>query len=210
MGYLDNTSSSKGEKINQDGFLSWHIDLCMLSKKNCTYRCGCECACILQILGNFFAVFVIEISVSMVAFFSCGILLSLFVDPVQVITYVAIYVAAFVCVAYAFGYLFEFIDATSQSQNCLKITIKIAIKVLLLIWIVISVMIFGFTYASIVFFADTRDQLNLFSSVGKLIPVAIAAVAGWGLKDQLQIYFNQVNSNKNEENEGSISSGESV
>ena len=156
-----------------------------------TVGCGCGC---LQILGNIFAVYVIELSVSMVAFFSCGILLALFVDPVQVINYVAIYVAAFVCVAYAFGYLFEFINELKTKDDKCIICAKITIRLLFLFLVDTFIIIFGLTYASIVFFADTDDQLNLFSTISGLLPVAIATVAGWGLKHQFQTYFKQAQS----------------
>ena len=151
---------------------------------------------LIQILWQGIAFFVIESSLSTVAFCTCGILLALFVDPVQVITNVAIYVTTFLCVVYAFGIVFELTDELKIKGNInaasrIPFCLKIFVLVFILFLVVLFVIIFGFTYASIVFFAGSTDQLNLFSSIGELLPIVIASVVGWGLRHQFQTYVNQ-------------------
>ncbi len=173
-----------------------YLIFCLSPKKQSAVRS------VIQIFWQGIAVFVIESSLSTVAFFTCGILLALFVDPVQVITNVAIYVATFLCMVYAFGIVFELTDELKIKGNInaayrIPFCLKIFITVFILFLVVLFVIIFGFTYASIVFFADSNDQLNLFSSIGELLPIVIASVVGWGLRHQFQIYFNQAEMDSN-------------
>ena len=167
-----------------------YLIFCLSPKKQLAVRPA------IQILWQGIAFFVIESSLSMMAFFTCGILLTLFVDPVQVITNVAIYVATFLCVVYAFGIVFELTDEFKIKGNInaasrISFCLKMFIMVFILFLVVLFVIIFGFTYAFIVFFAGSTDQLNLFSSIGELLPIVIASVVGWGLRHQFQTYVNQ-------------------
>ena len=53
---------------------------------------------------------------------------------------------------------------------------------------------FGFIYAKLYFFPGSSIQLDVFSSVGELIPIIIASAIGWTLKNQLSRYVeNDIN-----------------
>ncbi len=148
---------------------------------------------IVLILWQGYGVFVTVVSTVLILFSLCGILLALFVDPVTVITTVAIYISTFLSLVYAFAIIFEATDAIKRKNDSNRSKFELYLKLLLLsavlIFLILFVIVFGFTYATIVFFAGSSDQINLFSSVGELLPIIVASGIGWLLKHELMAYF---------------------
>ena len=148
---------------------------------------------IVLILWQGYGVFVTVVATILIVFSLCGIMLALFVDPVEVITTVAIYASTFLSLVYAFAIVFEVTDAIRRKSDDTKSKfewyLKLFLLLIVLILLILFVMIFGFTYATIVFFAGSSDQINLFSSVGELLPVILASAIGWILRHEFITYF---------------------
>ena len=140
-----------------------------------------------------FGVFVTIVISVLSVLFLCGILLALFADPVQVITFLAIYISTFLCIVYTFAFVFKTTDEIiNQKDDSIKSRLtsywKLFFSIVAMALITSFIVIYGFIHATIVFFSGSGDQLDLFSSVGELIPVIIASAIGWALKNQLSRY----------------------
>ena len=141
-----------------------------------------------------YGVFVTEVSVILIAFSFCGILLALFVDPIQVITSIAIYATTFLCLVYAFGIVFELHDGIRKKpdksiKSRIRLYLKLFVLLVVFMLLIIFVIMFGFTYAAIVLFAGSADNLDIFTTFGDLFPVILASLIGWILRNEFLKYF---------------------
>ena len=154
-----------------------------------------------------FGVFVTIVISVLSIFFLCGILLALFADPVQVITFLAIYISTFLCIVYTFAFVFKTTDKiinqkVDSTKSRLTSYWKLFFSIVAMVLITLFIVIYGFIHATIVFFSGSGDQLDLFSSVGELIPVIIASAIGWALKNQLSRYVdNDTNPKKKKQSQ---------
>ncbi len=142
-----------------------------------------------QVIG----VWVIMASAVAGSFFLCGILLGLFVDPIQVLATLGIYISVAICAILAFASVFETTDEIHMKRNnresmcftCMAFTFQCVVFALALTFLGI----FGYTYATIVFFAGGGDEIGLFSSFGELLPVVFVSVITWMFKYELGKYY---------------------
>ena len=145
-------------------------------------------------------VWIVVVSSVSISFFLCGILLVLFVDTVEVITNIAIYLSVALCGILTFSAVYEMTDKVhSDNRSKCVAYLNFGFKLIVFILIILFIGIFGFTYATIVFFSGGDDELGIFSSVGELIPILLVPAIGWILKKELGKYYYE-DDKENEEN----------
>ena len=123
--------------------------------------------------------------------FLVGIVMALFVDPVQVIVTLAIYINVCLCAVIAFASVFETTDKISgkgktPKRRCVAY-LKFVFECILFVITLLFIAMFGYTYATIVFFAG-GSYSELFSSFGELFPVLLFSAITWVLRKEINKY----------------------
>ena len=134
------------------------------------------------------AIWIVTISSVAITFFTCGVLLAIFANPVEVIATVGIYITVFLCAVFAFAYIFEKSEEIISEQNLLSAKVRFMFQVLVFITVIIFLCMFGYTYLRVILLVGNINDLGLVTGVGKLIPVLSVAVISWLMKRELQKY----------------------
>ena len=138
-----------------------------------------------QVIGNF--IFITAASAFSV--FVLGILLALFVDPTRVITLSALYVCVMFFVVIFFAYIFEMREKIGTNQRTKRSScFRLCIMLLALVLSANILIMYGYTYSTLVFFKSDDDKFDLFTSIGQLIPIILTSAIGWVLKKELALY----------------------
>ncbi len=139
-----------------------------------------------QVVGNFLFI----TAVSAFSVFVLGILLALFVDPTRVITLSALYACVMFFVVIFFAYVFEMREKIGTNERTNRSScFRLCIMLLALVLSANILIMYGYTYSTLVFFKSDDDKFDLFTSIGQLIPVILVSVIGWVLKKEFAISF---------------------
>ena len=143
---------------------------------------------VILLIWQVIAIWIVIISSVTITFFTCGVLLAIFANPVEVIATVGIYITVFLCAVFAFAYIFEKSEEIISEQNSLSAKVRFMCQVLVFINVIIFLCMFGYTYMRVILLVGNINDLGLVTSVAKLIPVLSVAVISWLMKRELQKY----------------------
>ena len=143
---------------------------------------------VLLLIWQVIAIWIVTISSVAITFFTCGVLLAIFANPVEVIATVGIYITVFLCAVFAFAYIFEKSEEIISEQNLLSSKVRFMFQVLVFISVIFFLCMFGYTYMRVILLVGNIDDLGLVTGVGKLVPVLSVAVISWLMKKELQKY----------------------
>ena len=139
---------------------------------------------------HWLGVFVVIVSTSFSSGFSCGILLALLVDPIQVVAILATYLGTFACILYSIAFVFKMTDdileQRSNAELRLNLCWKLFFAILAMVLITLLIIIYGFIHATIVYISGGA------SFIGSLIAPIFSPAFGWsmwGAIERFQVSF---------------------
>ena len=170
----------------------WHQDEDEDEDKRQTCQHGCQS--VMSIICQFLAVIVILVSFKAISFHSCGVILAILVNPVQVIATVTIYLLVALCGIFASAFIYEKTEEILRDGKHGKTPrIRLIFQILVFVCIMIFIVLFGYTYLTVILFIGD-DNIGVISSVAKVFPLILLTAITWVMKKELQKFAGSDNS----------------
>ena len=157
-------------------------------------KCHQGCQSVMSIICQFLAVIIILVSFKAISFHSCGVILAILVNPVQVIATVTIYLLVALCGIFASAFIYEKTEEILRDENHGKtLRIRLIFQILVFVCIMIFIVLFGYTYLTVILFIGD-DNIGVISSAAKVFPLILLTAITWVMKKELQKYTGSDNS----------------
>ena len=140
------------------------------------------------VIWQLIAVWVIIESAVVFSFYTCGILLAVFVDPLGVVSTLAIYVSAALCGAVALATLFEKTDKIHGEPNNWKSYLLPILQIAFFLLAFTFIILFGYTYAAIAIVYVNNEDTGVFSLTGELFPIFFLPFISWWIRREVKKY----------------------
>ena len=158
-----------------------------------TSKCHLKCFKIFSIINQIIAVTIILVSTTAISFHTCGIILAIVANPVQVIASVAIYLLVVLCGVFACAFIYERTEEILVDNKYYgkAARIRLIFQIIVFACMIAFIVLFGYTYFSVILFIG--DDNGFIVSFAKIFPIILLAIITWLMKKELQKYTRKSN-----------------